>query len=363
MNLHNFINAAKEYNASDLYIISGQLPIMRVNGDLKPIPSSTKLTNEQVSTFIHSIMSEAQFKEYCTTNDYDFSILFEDTRFRVNAFKTLSGTAAVFRYIPSKIQSIDELNLPTVIKNICSLNKGLVLVTGPTGSGKSTTLSAMVNHINENFYKHIITIEDPIEFIHNSKKSLINQREVKTHTASFAQALRSALRESPDIILVGELRDFETISLALTAAETGHLVIATMHTNSAPKAIDRILDSFPEGNKDIARTMLSSSLQAVITQLLVKNKSNSGRIAVHEILIANSAIRNLIRENKIAQITSTMQINKKAGMQTFKDAANELFSKNLIDEEQVKQILNEVNATEENSSPQQIGNRNPNINY
>jgi len=271
-----------------------------------------------VHALIYDIMNDAQRKWYEENLEIDFSIdLGGVARFRVNAFNQDRGPAAAFRTIPAKVLTLEDLNAPKVFKEIIDVPRGLVLVTGPTGSGKSTTLAAMVDDINVNRADHIITIEDPIEFLHTPKKCLINQREVGPHTHSFANALRSALREDPDVILVGELRDLETMRLALTAAETGHVVFATLHTSSAPKTVDRIVDSFPGGEKDMVRAMLSESLRAVISQTLLKTADGKGRVAAHEIMIANPAIRNLIRENKVAQMYSVIQTGQNQGMQTL----------------------------------------------
>jgi twitching motility protein PilT len=288
---------------------------------------------------IYSIMTDQQRSEYERDLEIDFAISFgNNLRFRVNAFNSLNGPAAVLRSIPNQVNTLDELGAPEILKKLCELHKGLVLVTGPTGSGKSTTLAAMINQININDSKHIITIEDPVEFIHTSKKSLINQREVGRNTRSFAKALRSALREDPDVILVGELRDMETIHLAITAAETGHLVLATLHTSSAPKTIDRIIDVFPAGDKEMVRSMLSISLEAVITQTLLKNK-DGGRVAAHEIMLGTPAVRNLIREARISQLHSLIQMGSKFGMVTMKDCIIGLLNQNIITEETARYAL------------------------
>ncbi len=298
------------------------------------------LTPDMIKSMLYSIMSEKQRSAYERDFELDFSISFgENMRFRVNAFNTLNGPAAVFRTIPTRILSLDELGTPDILKKLTQLHKGLILVTGPTGSGKSTTMAAMINHINAHSAKHILTIEDPVEFVHHSKKSLVNQREVGPNTKSFAAALKSALREDPDVILVGELRDRETIQLAITAAETGHLVMGTLHTNSAPKTIDRIIDVFPGEDKEMVRAMLSVSLEAVITQALVKRADGKGRIAVHEILLGTGAIRNLIRENKVPQISSMMQIGSKVGMKTMRDSAYALLNDGIIDSDTARALL------------------------
>lgn len=351
MEIASLLALVQEKKASDLHLASGHPVMLRIDGDIIPIDQNI-LTADDVRTLLYTIMSPTQQENFEHSHDLDFAYSLEPYgRFRINMFDTLNGVAAVFRYIPSKVLSLDELALPLIIKSLCNLSKGLILVTGPAGSGKSTTLAAMIDHMNRYYRRHIITIEDPIEFIHHSHLSLINQREVHQHTESFSKALRSALRENPDVIMVGELRDLETISLALTAAETGHLVLGTLHTNSAAKSIDRIVDVFDEGNKAMARSMLAGSLQAVVTQLLTKTTKGHGRIPIHEVLIANSAIRNLIRENKIPQITSTMQVHKKSGMQTFKDAVETLLAQGLINLDQAKPILNEITLPEEIERP------------
>ncbi|MFO0123849.1 MAG: type IV pilus twitching motility protein PilT [Inhella sp.] len=289
------------------------------------------LDHRGVHDMVYDIMNDAQRKVYEDTLEVDFSFEIQGlARFRVNAFNQNRGAGAVFRTIPSKILTLEQLNAPKVFAELALKPRGLVLVTGPTGSGKSTTLAGMVNHLNETEYGHILTIEDPIEFVHESKKCLINQREVGPHTLSFANALRSALREDPDAVLVGELRDLETIRLALTAAETGHLVFGTLHTSSAAKTVDRVVDVFPAAEKEMVRAMLSESLVAVISQTLCKLKDGSGRVAAHEIMIGNSAIRNLIRENKIAQMYSAIQTGQGQGMQTLDQNLMDLVKRNVI---------------------------------
>lgn len=353
MEITDLLFASQKNGASDLHLSVGNPPILRVHGDILPLKANT-LTADDVRQMIYSVMTEQQRSDYERDLETDFAISFSDKmRFRVNAFTTLSGPAAVLRTIPTKILTLEELNAPEVLTKLTELHKGLILVTGPTGSGKSTTLAAMVNHINVNMNKHILTIEDPVEFVHKSQKSLVNQREVGESTKSFARALRSALREDPDVILVGELRDLETIQLAMTAAETGHLVMGTLHTNSAPKTIDRIVDVFPASDKEMVRSMLSVSLEAIITQALVKRADGQGRLAVHEILLGTSAIRNLIRENKIPQIQSMMQIGSKVGMRTMRDAAYALLNDGAISPETARVLLasgSSENDTSEDAS-------------
>ncbi|MEW6313031.1 MAG: type IV pilus twitching motility protein PilT [Pseudomonadota bacterium] len=316
--------------ASDLHLSSGLPPMIRVHGDVRRI-NLPSLEHKEVHEMVYDIMNDSQRKTYEENLECDFSFEIPNlARFRVNAFVQHRGAGAVFRTIPSKVLTLEELNAPKIFAEIADQPRGVVLVTGPTGSGKSTTLAAMINHINENEYGHILTIEDPIEFVHESKKCLINQREVGPHTLSFANALRSALREDPDIILVGELRDLETIRLALTAAETGHLVFGTLHTSSAAKTIDRIIDVFPAAEKDMVRAMLSESLRAVISQTLLKTKDGSGRVAAHEIMIGTPAIRNLIRENKVAQMYSAIQTGQNVGMQTLDQNLQDLVRRNVI---------------------------------
>lgn len=329
MDIAELLAFSVKNNSSDLHLSSGMPPLIRVDGDLRKI-NLPELEHKDVIKIIYDIMNDKQRKEFEEFFETDFSFEIANlARFRVNAFNQARGAAAVFRTIPSKILSMDDLELPDIFKEMASYSRGLVLVTGPTGSGKSTTLAAMIDYINSNRYEHILTVEDPIEFVHQSKKCLVNQREVHRDTMSFNAALRSALREDPDIILVGELRDLETIRLAMTAAETGHLVFGTLHTNSATKTINRIIDVFPAEEKAMIRSMLSESLQAVIAQSLLK-KQKGGRVAALEIMICNGAIRNLIREDKVAQMYSSIQTGQAKGMQTLDQHLTELVDKNII---------------------------------
>jgi twitching motility protein PilT len=339
MEITDLLVATHKNKASDLHLSTGNPPIMRVNGDILPIEMPA-LGAQQTKQMIYAIMTEQQRSDYERALELDFSIAFGDgMRFRVNAYHTIHGPAAVFRLIPTKILSLEALKAPEVLRRLCQLSKGLILVTGPTGSGKSTTLAAMIHYINHHFQRHILTIEDPVEFVHPSAKSLINQREVGASTQSFSRALKSALREDPDVILVGELRDLETIQLALTAAETGHLVLATLHTSSAAKTIDRIIDVFPAEDKEMVRAMLSVSLEAVVAQCLVKRADGSGLVAAHEIMLSTPAIRNLIRENKIPQINSMIQMGSKMGMVTLRDALNQLFADGMITPDTLRETL------------------------
>jgi twitching motility protein PilT len=346
MEITDLLIFTQKNKASDLHLSTTNPPILRIHGEMVPYQSPA-LTAEDIKRMLYSVMTEQQRSEYERDLEIDFALsLGADMRFRVNAFNTLNGPAAVMRTIPSRILSMEELGTPEVLKRLCTLHKGLVLVTGPTGSGKSTTLAAMVDQINSHEAKHIITIEDPVEFVHQSKKSLINQREVGKNTKSFAKALRSALREDPDVILVGELRDMETIQLALTAAETGHLVMGTLHTNSAPKTIDRIIDVFPANDKEMVRAMLSVSLEAVITQALLKRK-DGGRVATHEIMLGTPAVRNLIREGKVPQLYSLIQIGSKIGMRTMKDSIMDLLSQGIITEQTARNMLTTSTSDED----------------
>lgn len=330
MDISELLAFSVKNKASDLHLSAGLPPMIRVHGDVRRI-NLPPLEHKDVHGMVYDIMNDSQRKTYEEMLEIDFSFAIPGlARFRVNAFNQDRGAAAVLRTIPSKILSLEDLRCPKIFADLALKPRGLVLVTGPTGSGKSTTLAAMVNHVNETEYAHILTIEDPIEFVHDSKKCLINQREVGPHTLSFSAALRSALREDPDVILVGELRDLETIRLALSAAETGHLVFGTLHTSSAAKTIDRIIDVFPGDEKEMVRAMLSESLQAVISQTLLKTKDGAGRVAAHEIMVGTPAIRNLIREAKIAQMYSAIQTGSNMGMQTLDSNLSDLVKRNVI---------------------------------
>ena len=335
MDIAELLAFSYKQNASDLHLSAGLPPLIRVDGDVRRI-NVDPLDERAVHNMVYDIMNDKQQKEYEERLECDFSFELPNiARFRVNAFNQNRGPGAVFRTIPSKVLTLEQLNAPGIFKQIADQPRGIVLVTGPTGSGKSTTLAAMIDHVNESRREHILTIEDPIEFVHTSKNCLINQREVHRDTLGFENALRSALREDPDVILVGELRDLETIRLALTAAETGHLVFATLHTSSAAKTIDRVVDVFPAAEKDMVRSMLSESLRAVISQSLLK-KVGGGRVAAHEIMIGTPAIRNLIRENKIAQMYSAIQTSQSVGMQTLDQCLMELVRSRQVSVEEAR---------------------------
>ena len=324
-----------EQGASDCHLSAGEPPMLRVNGDLKKLEHPA-LAQEEVHNLVYDVMNDSQRKKFEELHECDFSFELNGiARFRVNVFVQRKGEAAVFRTIPTKIISLESLGMPPILRQLCDREKGLILVTGPTGSGKSTTLAAMIDDINNDFEGHILTVEDPIEFVHQSKKCLVNQRELGPHTHSFANALRAALREDPDIILVGELRDLDTIQLALTAAETGHLVFATLHTSSAPKTVDRIIDVFPPNQQAQIRAQFAESIEAVITQTLLKKKGG-GRIAALEIMVGTTAVRNLIREGKIHQIPGTMQVSKKDGMQTMDMALLDVVARGLVTKDEAQ---------------------------
>lgn len=336
MDITELLAFSAKQGASDLHLSAGLPPMIRVDGDVRRI-NLPPMDHKQVHALIYDIMNDKQRKDYEEFLETDFSFEVPGVaRFRVNAFNQNRGAGAVFRTIPSKVLSMEDLGMGEVFKKITDVPRGLVLVTGPTGSGKSTTLAAMLDYLNNNKYHHILTIEDPIEFVHESKKCLVNQREVHRDTHGFSEALRSALREDPDIILVGEMRDLETIRLALTAAETGHLVFGTLHTTSAAKTIDRVVDVFPAEEKSMVRSMLSESLQAVISQTLLK-KVGGGRVAAHEIMIGTPAIRNLIREDKVAQMYSAIQTGGSLGMQTLDACLKNLLSKGLVSRESARE--------------------------
>lgn len=337
--MEKILKYAVAHKCSDIHITTGSPPYMRVDGDITNIPNAPILDGIWVTEILDSVMNDVQKKFYRENLEIDFSIQFSDSvRFRVNAFRTINGPAAVFREIPITIKNLESIAAPAIVRNLINARRGLILVVGPTGSGKSTTLAAMIDEINKNFTDHIITIEDPVEFVHKNKKSIINQREIGQSTLSFSNALRSALREDPDVILVGEMRDVETIRLALTAAETGHLVFGTLHTSSAAQTVNRVIDVFPADDKPVIRSMLSTSLKAVISQRLVK-KVSGGRHAAFEVMIANPSIRNLIREDKVPQINSIMELGKKSGMRTMKESIEELYSNKIISKEEGEKAL------------------------
>ena len=339
MDLTQLLAFTMQNKASDLHLSSGSPPVIRVHGILKRVKADP-LSSDDIRTMLYSVMTEDQRAVYEKDMELDFAIaLGEKARFRVNGFTSRLGSCAVFRTIPTEVPTMAELDLPPVMRRFADLEKGIILVTGPTGSGKSTTLASMINHINLHHPKHILTIEDPVEFFHHSKKALINHREVGTDTNSFARALKSALREDPDVILVGEMRDYETISLALTAAETGHLVFATLHSSSAAKTIDRVIDVFPTGDKEMVRAMLASSLQGVVAQTLLRRADGTGRVGAFEILVGTNAVRNLIRENQIPQIYSMMQTGSRYGMVTMDDAVSGLLEAGIIDKDEAREAL------------------------
>jgi len=336
MDITELLAFSAKQGASDLHLSADMPPMIRVDGDVRRI-NLPALSHKEVHALVYDIMNDKQRKDYEEFLETDFSFEVPGVaRFRVNAFNHNRGAGAVFRTIPSKVVTMEQLGMGQVFKDLALINRGIVLVTGPTGSGKSTTLAAMIDFINETKFDHILTVEDPIEFVHESKKSLVNQREVHRDTLGFNEALRSALREDPDVILVGELRDLETIRLALTAAETGHVVFGTLHTSSAAKTIDRIVDVFPAEEKSMVRSMLSESLQGVISQSLLK-KNGGGRVAAHEIMVGTPAIRNLIREDKVAQMYSSIQTGAAHGMQTMDQCLQGLVSRGLISRETARE--------------------------
>lgn len=338
MEMAELLELSVKEDASDLHISPTLPPMMRIHGDLRPAKDLSVLPPAETERIILSVMSEDQKQQFEKNLELDFGVVIPNVAgFRVNAFRQINGIAAVFRVIPSKIPSLDDLDLPPIFRELLDLPNGLILVTGPTGSGKSTTLAAMVDYINANQECHIITIEDPIEFIHKSNHCVINQRQIHRDTHDFTAALRSALRQDPDVILLGEMRDLETIRLALTAAETGHLVMATLHTSSAPRTVSRIVDVFPAGEKNIIRNLLSESLQAVIAQTLLK-KEGGGRIAAFEIMLGSSAIRNLIREDKIAQMMTAIQTSAESGMCTLDQYLQGLVGRQLVSKETARSV-------------------------
>ena len=339
MDILELLLFAKKEGASDVHISAGEPPMIRIHGEMRKL-DAPPLPREEVHNMLYGILNDQQRKSYEEFHELDFAIaLTEAGRFRINAFLQSRGESIVFRTIPTVIPSLEQLNMPKIVGDLTKKEKGLILVTGPTGCGKSTTLAAMIDLINREEKCHILTVEDPIEFVHQSKNSLVNQRELGTHTHSFANALRSALREDPDVVLVGEMRDLETISLALTAAETGHLVFGTLHTSSAPKTVDRIIDVFPAEQQAQVRTMFSESIQAVVTQTLLKRKDGKGRSAALEIMIGTSAVKNLIRENKIAQIPSSIQTGRQHGMQTMDQALIDMYQKDIVTREAIEKLV------------------------
>lgn len=356
MRIHNLLRHAVDVKASDIHLAAGEPPALRINGEVERIENADSLSATEVRRIAYSIMNEKQKVFFENNLELDFSFGVQDlARFRVNVFQQRRGIGLVLRQIPSTVLSLEDINAPNVFRRIAETRKGLVLVTGPTGSGKSTTLAAIIDFINKNRAEHIITIEDPLEFIHKPHRCIINQREVGTHTKSFGNALRSALREDPDVILVGEMRDLETVSLAMSAAETGHLVFGTLHTNSCPETIDRIIDSYPHEQQSQIRTMLSTSLMAVITQGLLRTIDGTGRVAIHEIMLVNRAIRNLIRENKLHQIPSTMETSKGSGMQTMEMALKAAVAKRQISRQQAIAFSNNPNLFKNDAAHKRPG--------
>lgn len=332
--ISKILRTAIQYNASDVFIASGTKPTLRINGDLVRIEEHPELTKKMAEEYLLEIMSPDQKKMFEQTLDIDFAIDIETiSRFRVNMFVQRKGISAVFRIISEKVLSMDELGLPQQMKKATTFKNGLVIVTGPTGCGKTTTLASMINEINRNQKKHIITIEDPIEYTHQNNQSVIQQREVGVHTHSFQKALRSALREAPDVILLGEMRDIETIQQAITAAETGHLVFATLHTRGCANSINRIIDAFPTEQQNQIKAQLSESLKAVFWQTLIKTKDGKGRVGAYEIMFANNAISNLIRKSATHQVNSVIETSSKEGMQTMKKSLTDLLEAGLITEE------------------------------
>lgn len=336
--LDEILNFALQKEASDIHIVSNEAPIIRVNGEIVRI-SKNILSQQNVDEIVARLLNDKQKENFAHNKEIDFAFHDQNkNRFRANIFKTIKGSAIAIRPIKSKALTLEQINAPEIIKELLKKRRGLIIVSGPTGCGKSTSLAAMIDYINQNYACNIITIEDPIEFIHHSKKSLISQREIESHSQSFAKALKASLREDPDIILIGELRDLESFSLALTAAETGHLVLATLHTSSAANAINRIVDVFPEGEQKIVRSMLANSLNGIILQRLLTTTEKKRRVAF-EIMVSNSSVKNLIREGKIAQINSMMEIGSKYGMVTMKDSIENLFKNAIISEEEKNKAI------------------------
>jgi twitching motility protein PilT len=334
MDISELLIFTQKESASDLHLSAGEIPMVRIHGEMKRV-EMPPLSREELHVMLYDVLSDQQRKRFEEVHELDFSLDLKGiARYRVNAFRQARGEAVVFRVIPSKILSLEQLGLPKSLREVTKNERGLVLVTGPTGSGKSTTLAAMIDVLNNSLNGHIITIEDPIEFVHESKKCLINQRELGSHTHSFANALRSALREDPDIILVGEMRDLDTISLALTAAETGHLVFSTLHTSGAPKTVDRIIDVFPAGQQDQVRAQFAESIQAIISQVLLKRRTGRGLVPALEVMIGTPAVRNLIREGKVAQLPSAIQTGQKFGMITLDQSLKDLVGKGVVDKEE-----------------------------
>ena len=345
--IHEMLTFAVQHKASDVHLSAGEVPSVRIDGDVRRLDLDV-LSQDDARRLAYSIMNEKQKSRFEEDFEVDFSIGLKGlARFRVNVFTHARGVGLVLRQIPSRVLTLEEITAPPIFHQIADYRKGLVLVTGPTGSGKSTSLAAIVDHINKSRAEHILTIEDPIEFVHTPHKCLINQREVGSHTRSFSVALRSALREDPDVILLGEMRDLETVSLALTAAETGHLVLATLHTNSAPETIDRIIDAYPHEQQAQVRTMLSASLAAVVTQTLIRKERGPGRVAAHEVMIATPAIRNLIRESKIHQIPSIMQASKGDGMLLLNDSIRSLVDKGVVSRARAISLTNNARLFDE----------------
>ena len=344
MDISELLLFVHKEGGSDLHISAGEPPMLRIHGEIKRI-EIPPLTREELHVMLYDVLTDQQRKRFEETNELDFSLELKGfARFRVNAFRQQRGDGVVFRVIPSKIQTLEQLGLPKSLREVCMNERGLVLVTGPTGSGKSTTLAAMIDILNNSLKGHIITIEDPIEFMHDSKKCLMNQREVGSHTHNFANALRAALREDPDIILVGEMRDLETIALALTAAETGHLVFSTLHTSGAAKTVDRVIDVFPAAQQGQIRAQFAESIQAIISQTLLKRKDGRGLVPAIEVMIGTPAVRNLIREAKVAQLPSAIQTGQKFGMISLDQSLKELVARNIVDKEQCLYLATNPNV-------------------